>query len=114
MRKLNSQFDKLRSFTETKADAAVHAGALEIRNGASIRAPKLTGTLARSINAERNIVTSTEVVYDIGTDLDYAATQEFGYGGISAQPYLRPALDEDGKIAVETIRRAVEQFLKEF
>lgn len=34
-------------------DAAVKAGALVVRNAASQNAPKLTGTLARSIDIER-------------------------------------------------------------
>jgi len=64
---------------------------------ASANAPKLTGTLSRSISAESS---AGEVT--ISTDLVYAPVQEFGWPGhgIAAQPYMRPAL-LDSRSAVE-------------
>lgn len=60
---------------------------------ASINAPKLTGTLSRSIEAEL-AEESGKLVALIGSNLRYAGFVEFGTSKMDAQPYLRPALDE--------------------
>jgi len=51
-------------------------------------APRETGTLAGSISLDDSIKGKRAV----GTNIVYAAAQEFGYEDIPAQPYLRPAL----------------------
>lgn len=54
------------------------AGAVPIMNGAKNSAPKLTRTLSRSITREVLESTATRVEIGIGTDVEYAAIQEFG------------------------------------
>jgi len=108
-------------------EAALLAGALPIMNAAKTNAPKLTGTLARSIHVlERS---PRQVV--IGTDLVYARIQEeggdiapvnatylrFEVGGdviytrgpvhIPAQPYMRPAFESERSAAMREIAGAV-------
>lgn len=108
---IKGMFSRLKSFDE--ADAAVRAGAQIIRNGAAERAPYKTGNLRRSIKEERaDESTSTSIIYNVGTNVVYAPAQEFGYQHIPARPYLRPALDQDGKEAVEVIKNAVIQFIE--
>jgi len=65
---------------------------------ASVGAPKLTGTLARSITAQ----TAPATVL-VGSDLEYAPVQEFGSGAhnITAQPYLIPALENSAAQVLE-------------
>lgn len=70
----------------------------------SSNAPKLTGTLSRSIHA----TTSGPLEVDVGSDLDYAAVTEFGGGNnISAQPYLRPALLDSTDAVLAQVGREV-------
>lgn len=57
---------------------AARAGALIIRNAGSENAPKRTRTLSRSIHIETLEKQAKKVEMGIGTDLDYAAIQEFG------------------------------------
>lgn len=45
---------KLGDDAEKALDAAVVAGALVVENAAKVKAPKLSGTLARSITHERD------------------------------------------------------------
>ena len=54
-------------------------------------APVDTGALRDSITAEVEAGVLT-----VGSDLPYAAAQEFGTARIPAHPYLRPALDAGG------------------
>lgn len=109
---------------------ALHAGAQEIRNAAQSKAPYLTGTLRRSIHSETEEKSGPRVTVLVGTDLEYAAMQEFGgvilpksarrlvfeVDGqlvfarrvtIPAHPYLRPAFDEKKGEAVRQFRLAV-------
>jgi len=58
--------------------AAAQAGALLIINPAKAKAPKKTRTLARSIHQETLEASRKYVEIGIGTDLEYAAMQEFG------------------------------------
>lgn len=111
-------------------EQALHAGAQEIRNAAQDKAPYLTGTLRRSIHSETTEKSGTRVVVQVGTDLEYAAMQEFGGEivpknakrlvfevdgkkvfakkvAIPAHPYLRPAFDEQKSQAVRQFRLAV-------
>ena len=58
--------------------SAAQAGALLIVNAAKNKAPKKTRTLARSLHHEVEKATKNYVELNIGTNLEYAAMQEFG------------------------------------
>ena len=76
---LLANLNKLNDLTLTKylVDAA-RAGALLIINVAKQKAPKKTRTLSRSIHQETSKASRKYVELDIGTNLEYAAMQEFG------------------------------------
>lgn len=111
-------------------ERALHAGAEEILNSAKDKAPYKTGTLRRSLHSETGEKSGARVSVLAGTDLEYAAMQEFGgtvvpkkgrflvfeIDGkkifarkvtIPAHPYLRPAFDEQKGEAVKVFRLAV-------
>jgi len=71
---------------------ALKAAALVVQNDAKERAPVLTGTLKRSIHIEE---LPQDRAVAVGTDVEYAPYIEFGTSRMAAQPYLRPALDEN-------------------
>lgn len=104
------------------------AGALLIENAAKQKAPKKTRTLSRSIHSEVIEASRDAVTVQIGTDVEYAAIQEFGgavhqtnaFGmgieqtiNIPAQPYLRPALAENGDRAGAAAGRVLKQLIDE-
>jgi len=84
--------------------AAVQAGAMVIEKEAKILAPVRTGTLKRSIHTLTAMHRGgAEAV--VGTDVEYAAAQEFGAGGRPARAYLRGAVDaHSDEIASRTVR----------
>jgi HK97 gp10 family phage protein len=57
---------------------AVMAGALPVQNAAKLRAPVRTRTLSRSIHAELAVAREAYAEAVVGTDVEYAAIQEFG------------------------------------
>lgn len=122
--KLNRLTNELRA--QVLVDAAM-AGAEVIRHEASRRAPRRTGSLAEHIVAEVTGKGSHWVRVDIGPDRDhfYGRFIEFGHalvrvtgrvrrgrrtyrikkvlGHVPPHPFLRPALDEGGRKAVEAV-----------
>lgn len=112
------KIDKLSQASSLKA--AVNAGLLPIQNAAVQKAPYLTGTLRRSIHSE--ILESRELYCEggTGTNLAYAARIEFGYNDTDArgrtyhqpaQPYLRPAFDENRDEALKEMRESLNDIL---
>lgn len=73
---------------------ALTAGALPIQNLSKVYAPYLSGALRSSIHTEANTVGAYKAEARIGTNVEYARAQEFGYKNIPPHPYMRPAFDE--------------------
>lgn len=97
-----------RKATPAQARAALMAGALPIQTAAAQKAPVDTGTLRRSIHTETAEIDSG-VAARIGTNVEYAAAQEFGTSRMRAQPYLRPAYDEQKAAALKEMARALKE-----
>lgn len=118
---------------DKKLEQAAVAGALILQNGMKVRAPRLTGTLARSIHigghkdlatdhtneGERTGAgvpapehTANGVKVFVGTDVEYAFAQEFGTENFPAQPYARPTVDEDGAEAKREVGAALRDIIR--
>ena len=154
---LSKELKTLGVDVERKTEQAAVAGGLVLQNGMKQRAPRRTRTLARSIhigghegqapdfstggeNSGRTQVPQPErskgrVKIYIGTDLVYAAIQE--YGGeirprraaflrfqidsewvmarrvrIPAQPYVRPTFETDGPEAQREVGEALRDIIR--
>lgn len=106
--KLEAKFAKLKERTRGEIlKNAVRAGALPIQTAAVIKAPIEFGTLKRSIHTEIVNASATHAEAEVGTDLEYAPYQEFGTSKMAAQPYLRPAFDEQSDAAKKEISAAL-------
>ena len=82
--------DKVLSSTKAAKKAALTLGCQVVNMDAVYRAPVLTGNLRDSITY--NV---SEEEGRIGTNVEYAEFVEMGTKKMSAQPYLRPALDNN-------------------
>jgi len=82
--------------------------ALFIEAEAKMRAPVDTGHLRRSISHEVNNTEDQSKIY-VGTNVEYAPYVEFGVESknIKAQPYLRPAIDENIEKIKEMIKKGM-------
>lgn len=99
---------------------ATLAGGERVRSRAVQLAPYLTGTLRRSIHVEPIISGRTRCLVVIGTDVVYAARQEFGFVGPDSlgrvyhqppHPYLRPAIEQEAAGVVKDIHTVVRAIL---
>ena len=91
---------------------AATAGMELIVNAAKGNAPVDTGNLRRSLHVEPGDITSTSASANGGTDVEYAAAVEFGTSTQSAQPYLRPAFDENRDAATNEVQAAFIQLIE--
>ena len=115
MRRLNAAGDAVggRAFMP-----ALRSAATVVVNDAKKRAPVLTGTLRRSIHQED---APGQLAVLVGTDLDYARRVEEGFAqrdrlgrryNQPAQPYLRPALDENVDAIVREFWNSLDDILR--
>lgn len=97
---------------------ALRTTALIPLNAAKGAVPRVTSTLFRSIHIED---VRDELAVAVGTDVEYARRIEYGFAGIDsrgrtynqpAQPYLRPALDENRGAMVREFGEAIEDMIK--
>ena len=131
---LRAQFGRLEKNAQGKMlERAAVTGALLMQNDAKRRAPYLSGNLRRSLHIggheELNpggqgidsrtgagvphpVISDTRAEVFVGTDVVYAATQEFGRGGIPAQPYIRPAFDTQRSAAVREMGEAMRDLIR--
>lgn len=130
---LSRKFDKLGDVAKGRTlERAAVAGMLLIINDAKVNAPVESGNLRRSLHIgghedltqggsivdstgagvpEPEISANRAAVYG-GTDVIYAAAQEFGTEDISAQPYLRPAFDSQRKGAVKEVGATLKELIR--
>ena len=133
-KQLIAKLERLSSELRGKTlERALVAGALIIQNDAKRKAPYLTGNLRRSIHigghddlnpdagniVDRSgnrvpnpVVSATTVAVYVGTDVNYAAAVEFGSKTQRAQPYLRPAMDENQAAVGKEIADALKDLIE--
>jgi len=118
LKQLQSKFKSLDGELQKALSDAVSAGAAVVERDAKIRVAVDTGNLRRSIKELKKIESSGKVESQVGSDMEYAARIEFGFADTdsrgrtyhqAAQPYLRPALDENHS----EIERAFETKIKQ-
>lgn len=120
-----------RNLSGEKISLAFVAGGLIVAGHAKEKAPFDRGVLRRSIHiggapAQTGDFNSSEGYGDIGgmevsvnrvqvlvgTNLEYAAAQEFGTDHIPAQPYLRPALSDHVSEVADEIKAVLRPMVK--
>ena len=94
---------KVISATKAQVKLALKAGATIVKGDAVMRCPVDTGQLRNSIQ---------EAIYDdyaiVDSNVAYAGHVEYGTSRQEAQPFLRPALDEN----IDDIKRVMGDILK--
>ena len=83
--------DKVIQSVENAKRGGLEAASLIVEADATLRAPVDTGNLRSSIT--HRVVSDEEA--HIGTNVDYAPWVESGTHKMAAQPFLRPALDNN-------------------
>ena len=83
--------DKVIASVKNAKRGGLTAAALIVEGDATLRAPVDTGNLRSSIT--HKVVSDEEA--RVGTNVDYAPWVEGGTSKMAAQPFLRPALDNN-------------------
>lgn len=118
---LKDAFERLQAAARGPAlMMAAKVGILPIQNAAIANAPYLSGTLSRSIHTEEVQQTDHSAMAATGTDVDYAARQEFGFNATDvlgrtyhqpARAYMRPAYDDHRDDAIDETRAALRDII---
>lgn len=95
---LKSKLGRLDDNAARVNEAAVMKAGLIIQAGAQKRSPKRTGRNAASINTKL-VGSGVSASADVSTGTDYGPFLEMGTARMAAQPYMRPALREEGPAA---------------
>lgn len=99
--KVAANMRKAAAAIEEAVGDAVREAAMLVEREAKINAPVDTGRLQGSIGSEEK----NPLLFEVGTNMEYAVPVEFGTSKMAAQPYLQPA--------IETIRQKYPDLIKE-
>ena len=88
-KEVTANLKKAAEAIEVAVGDAVRKAAMEVERNAKINCPVDTGVLRSSIGAEE----ITPLLFEVGTNVEYAAFVEFGTSRMAAQPYLEPAAE---------------------
>lgn len=107
---VKGSLDRKAKLAREKVKAAVRSGGLIISNEAKEnRVPVRTGNLKRSIHPEPIEVGGGAISVQIGTNVDYARSIEFGGSKRAPDGYLRISLDTKGDDAIREVKGAIKQ-----
>ena len=101
--------DDLRSSATTvvaRSTVAVRGAALETRDAAKSFAPKLTGALADSIEAEGD-----GLDWSVSPNVPYDFYVEYGTSDTAPQPFMSPAATVADRVLVEAIEEVADDTL---
>lgn len=96
IRKFNNQPAAI----QREASGIIMNSALQVEKRASDNAPVDTGYLRQHITANKTGEMSAEVV----ASADYAIYQEYGTRKMSAHPFMRPAMDQEGPLFMRKLQ----------
>ncbi len=88
-REVIANIGKAAAAIEKATGAAVREAAMMVEREAKTNTPVDTGRLRGSIASEEK----TPLLFEVGTNVEYAAFIEFGTSKMAAQPYLEPAVE---------------------
>ena len=108
LKELEKKMKQLSNVARKEAkQEALHAGSVLVQGGATLNAPVDTGNLRSSIDYE---VGSDDAV--IFTPVEYAEPVEYGTSEMAAQPFLRPALDNNKSNIIKVFSQTYAKYLK--
>lgn len=107
---LNQRFLKKSVELSTLLHVALEEASILVEGRAAALAPVDTGLLRRSIT-HRVIERKGYPIGQVGTNVEYAAYQEFGTSKMAPQPYLMPALRESRPLVKDIVARRLKTAL---
>jgi len=138
---LKKKLEDMKSRVDSSIKAGVHAGVVILQKSAQDKCPVDTGTLKKNIKTAEELVSpgvARGIFYVDVSGAPYGIYIEYGTGiyaengdgrktrwsykngdgvwvstvGARAQPFMRPALDQDGQNAIDTAKRITIEGIK--
>ena len=107
IKELQAKFKVLDVSIQNIMSQAVSQGAAVVERDAKQRVRVRTGRLRNSIREMKQTKTASRVESQVGTDVEYGPANEFGSARLSAQPFLRPAIDNNEAEIVAAVEQAI-------
>ena len=107
---LANNFAKYGNRILAAAQRGITKAAIKITGDAKTLSPVDTGLLRKSL-FYRVTRESRQVLGVVGTNVEYAAFQEFGTSRMEPQPYMKPALDQNKENTVNLVRNEIRKEL---
>lgn len=98
---------QIKSLGDIDVTAGIINGMEIIKEDASNRAPVDTGNLSRSGSVEEKGVNNVELIFNT----PYALFVEYGTAKMSAQPYIRPAMEAGKNALMQEVKKSAEEYL---
>lgn len=105
--KVAANISKAAAAIEAAAGDAVREAAMMVEREAKTTVPVDTGRLRGSISSEEK----TPLLFEVGTNVEYAGDVEFGTQRQHAQPYLSPAVESARSQYPDLVRKGVRREL---
>lgn len=108
LRRSLKELDDMANYEPTMTDIV-----LQIERDAKKGAPVDTGNLRASIESEVHLEDADTVAGFVGTNVEYAPFVELGTSRMGAQPFLRPAVEENRDLIEDELGATVEELADE-
>lgn len=105
-KKIEEKLKKINKTATNNIEQALLNGALFVERDAKIKVPVDTGRLRQSITHKDENFGSNNPYVEVGTNVEYAPTVEFGSSKQSAQPFLFPAYNENRDKILKELAKA--------
>jgi len=112
---LFKNLNKIEQAIVDEIEGIIKKAAEKIRKEAEERAPELTGDLAGSIKVKTLEIKKDKIkigIGPVGDDVFYWFFVEYGTAHSAAQPYLRPAFDNNKKAVEKEIARGLQKLIR--
>ena len=119
VQELQDNLEELKTTIQEEFERIITEAAGKIRDDAERRAPKRTGEMAENIIVDTIEIKKTGIKVGVGVeggqqgDYFYWYFQEFGTANMAANPFLRPAFDENKEDVRKEIQSKVRDLLEE-
>jgi HK97 gp10 family phage protein len=106
---LADKFKSIGKQVYTQQEQAVMQAGMLVERDAKINVPVDTGRLRSSIATRLSESSSNNISAEVGTNVQYAKSVEYGTSRMGAQPYLYPALENNKQKILKMLAKAFKE-----
>jgi len=108
-KELAEKFKSIGKQVYTQQEQAVMLAGMLVERHAKLNAPVDTGRLRNSIATRLSDSSENNISAEVGTNVQYAKSVEYGTSKMNAQPYLYPALENNKQKILKMLAKAFKE-----